>query len=360
MIAAAVAGLPAQDPPAQDPPAQDPQAQGPPAAATPPAVVDGQLVPLDRVVAKVGDDAILHSQILASIHSQIVSREADAGRPLWPQEQQQLFQAGRERLIDEFAMAQAVKTLGLLPPEHVEAILRQRVQEAEDEVVKQFGTQTAFGKELQRTGRTWDSWQRDTRRSEEFQLGRELTVYGRMQNQLNLFIRPKMLREFYERHREFYVYGSRCTFEAVKVDASRDPQRAMAVAQAAAELWRQQDIDGRQLAARSQQQQQPPVVDVVATGRTYRHEPGIEVDYKQFMLDFAGTAKAGEVSAPIRDGDGLWLIKVRERVDGRNSAFDEPEVQADIRLRLERQLLEHLYGEAVKRARDRTYVWRSS
>lgn len=340
MLLLAAAALPAQQPPAARP------------------------MLVDRVEAKVGDDAILYSQVMAAIQDDIKVREIERGRPLTPPELQSLFRQAKDALIDRNAMAQAAKTLGILPPERIEDILRERVAAAEAEEVRKFGTQTRFSQELSRENRTWESWRHDTRLLNELQLTRELTVGGRLQNQTNLFITPRMLREFYDQHRGDYVYDARCRVDVLRIDASGGLEAAKTVAAAAAAMWREQSIDSRQLAEKMQAQQASsgqPVVPVSPAGGPYQVSADLRKTMRpalaEFFLGFADSHQQGDVSEPLQDENNLWLAKIVDRLEGRNSGFDDPEVQASLRHRLETLLIHHLTNEAIKRARDRTYVW---
>lgn len=327
-----------------------------------PAPPPGEYVPIDRVESKVGDDAILMSRVRAMIAPDIRVKQQLKGGPLSASELNDYYQRGRGKLEDQYAMAQAAKTLGILPPDRIEALLQSRLDEAEAEEVRKFGTTARFAQALTRQNRTWESWRRDTRMQEELALTKELAVYGRLQNQANLFITPRMLRELYDYLKpHLYVTRSSASIAVVRIDASADLQRAGEVAAAASRLWRQENLDGRGLAEKVQQQERDAHRDpaIISFARTVEGiEAGAEQPIPQPLVDFALQHQLGEVSEPIQVGPNLWLAKVIDRVEGRNSGFDDPGVQAELRQKLEGHLFDHLIQVAVERARERTYIWR--
>ncbi|GAB4159387.1 MAG: hypothetical protein Fur0037_26610 [Planctomycetota bacterium] len=321
----------------------------------------GEYVLVDRVDARVGEDPILRSEVLDAAAGDIRVRESELGRPLTPAERQIVLENARERLIDQHALAGAARTLGVLPADRIETILKSRLAEAETEQVRQFGTMTRFAQALSRQHRTWESWRRDTKMVEELRLARELAVVSRVRDQANLFLTPWMMREFYERRKELYVYETRGRIDVLRVGIGSDEARARELARKAARIWRESEIDSRAVAQRCEREFGPGS-EISSVGRIFEISADTRVPFPEplagFATRFVESQPLGAVSDPQKNGTGLWLIKIVDKIEGRNAAFEDPEVQADIRQRLEAQLYDHLAGVAVRKARERTQIER--
>jgi parvulin-like peptidyl-prolyl isomerase len=320
------------------------------AQTTPPRQPDP--VGIDQVVATVGDAAILRSTLTDVAAGRIRVLELDLGRPLREAELAAERNRALEQLIDQHCLAQAAKTLGVYPPSLIEERFQEQLYRAEQEQVRQLGgSYQRWSQELRQQGKTWQTFEREQRLEVMGELTKQIAIYDRLQNQRNLFITPRMMRDFYRENREqLYVHGPRVTLGVVAFLAGTDPDASTEQARAAAGLWRQEGLSSAELAARC------------PGARAPGDETGIGQDSKQalkpFMRDFALGQPAGTVSEPIREGGAIWLLKVLERQEGRNDPFEDAAVQADIRRRLEAQVVEVLLFQAIQRSRARTHVWR--
>src|SRR5262245_58295188 len=114
------------------------------AAATAPAQTTPidlkTLVPLDRVVATVNDAVILNSEVLTLTAGKVRTREEELKRRLTPEEIGRLFAAMLESKIDQHALAQAAKTLGIIPPDRVESFLQEQLRDEERDQIRELGT----------------------------------------------------------------------------------------------------------------------------------------------------------------------------------------------------------------------------
>jgi hypothetical protein len=319
-------------------------AQDPPGDRPPKPVEERRFVLVDRVVATVGDTAILQSKVMQTAAGDIRNREQQNGGRLNRNTMDFLFGMALERLIQQYQLAQAVKTLGILPPSRVEEIIQAEVQDAEKEQVRLLGSHQKLSEELVRQGRTWQSFERDTRLEKSSELTEQMTVQSRLQNQRNLFISPKMLRDFYNANQKDYVFGPHASLAVVQFVGD-----AAGKAPAAAKEWRDLDKTADEM-AKQYGARAPKLLAL-----EHINEASVS-GLKTFMVRFALDHPQGTVSDPIVDEGTTWVLKVIERIDGRNGQFDDPEVQANLRHRLEDEVYHILKMQAVLRAGDRTYV----
>ena len=306
------------------------------------------VVLVDRIVATVGDAAILQSRVIETAAGELRSRQQELGRPLEKEERAVILRTSLERLIDQHAMAQAAKTLGVIPPSQVEAIFQHDLAEAEREQVRQFGSYQKLSEEFARRNLTWAAFERDQRLERMSELTEQMAVYSRISNQQNLFITPRMMLELYKENVQAFVYGPRVTLGVVAFVGLDDANRTRA-AEAAA-LWRTEPLRAAELASRFPDHATAQKDVVGLSEETKDKVPA-------FLADFGLKSAVGTVSEPAVRGSTLFVAKVLEVVAGRNGRFEDPEVQAQLRTRLEGLVLSGMRRQAVARSRMRTHTW---
>lgn len=307
-------------------------------------------VPIDQVIATVGDAAILRSTVDQAAAGEIRSREQELGRPLTDNELAIVRTRVLQRLIDQHCLAQAAKTLGVFPPSRIEEMFQEELKKIEREQVRQLGSMQRFSQELRDQRKTWDTFAREQRLETMSSLTEQFAVYGRLNNQRNLFITPRMMRDFYRANRDLlYVYGPQARLGSVAFLVRGDAAASLEQARQAADTWRAEDLSSAELAARFPGARPQP--DEVGIGSPLKS--GLKATWRDFALG----NPTGTVSDPIREGDVIWVLKVLEQLAGRDSPFEDEAVQADIRRRLEQQVVELLKTQAILRSRLRTHVW---
>src|SRR5262245_53187887 len=95
-------------------------------------------VPIDRVAATVNDTVILHSDVVTLSSSEVRVDEAEKGRKLTQQELERILARSLNSLIERAALAQAAKTLGVLPPDRVEEYIQQSLREDENSQMREL------------------------------------------------------------------------------------------------------------------------------------------------------------------------------------------------------------------------------
>jgi|KBSSwiStaDraftv2_1062776.scaffolds.fasta_scaffold115154_2 hypothetical protein len=306
------------------------------------------LVPLDKVVATVNDAVILNSEVLTLTAPMVQSLEKQVRRPVTREEVFHLYMQNLERKIDTHALAQAAKTLGIIPPDRVESFLQEQLRDEERDQIRELGTYQKLSEERlrQSSGSSWQSIVRDQRVSKLADLTRGLTTM-RLQNQRNLLITPRGMRYYYRRHNDQFVHGSRALLGVVAVMGTDGTTTAAEIADA----WRDHDLMPEELvrrfAARGACNADVFVIDD-SSKKTRRADE----------VAFALAGPAGSVSAPIEREGSYRVWKVLEYLPQRNDPFDDADVQREIRDRMEREVIDQLMLQTVKRARERTQVWR--
>jgi hypothetical protein len=299
---------------------------------------------VDAVVATVNDSAIMWSTVQTAASGEI-SAETERLGPLPPARRDQIQRQHLEREIRRHRMAQAAKTFGPLSPEQVEQLLQEQFDRDRQEQMRDLGSLHEFSRQLQRTGRTWPTHMREQRIEKLFDFAEELSVGRRLQRQTNLFVTPRMMRETYSRLLDWFVHDAEAKIVQVSFlgpDAARN-------AEAAAEVWRKEAIDARELAKRF-----PQALPI-----------GVEVDVASLSAEFEALrrfALAGPldaVSAPIPVGTAVNIAKITHFRAARNGRFQDPDVQAELREFCARRVVAEFREQAYARAEERTQVQRT-
>lgn len=312
-----------------------------PAAAqstTSPAEPPPKPVLVDTVVATVNDSTILRSELVTNIQGWIRTNEARVG-PLSPRDRLVVMSRELDALIDKRCMAQAAKSLGPWTPEQVDQVVRAEIERNKQEQVRDFGSLIALSQELERQGRTWQTAEREQKIDTLYDVAEELSIRRRLQNQQNLYLTPRMLRETYQANVDLFRHGAKAS---VGVILFRGPT-AEADAQAAAGVWRQEALTSRELAARF------PGATALETMLAGSLRPE--------LAEFARQGPAGAVSPPTWHDGVVELAKVLEFVPARDGRFEDPEVQEQVRNLAHQKVFAEFRAQAIKRARQRTEVW---
>lgn len=309
----------------------------PPAPPTAPV----RYYPVDGVVATVNDSAILRSTLVLLTAGRVRQHEASFG-PMSSRDRALLANEALRAEIDRHRMAQAALSLGSMPPAQVEQILANEFDRERQARIRDLGSLSEFSRELQRTGRTWQSYEREQRVARLHDVAQEFGVYQRLAKQQNLFLTPRMLRDTYAENRSFFVREAAAKIEVVQFTGPDSAPEAAAAAAA----WRAEVVDASALAAR------------YPSARSLG-----ELTARSLAAEFAAVtafALAGPVDAvsdPIPVRDALFVAKVKEFSPGRNGRFEDPAVQEELRNLCLQRVIGEFRQQALERARQRTEVW---
>ncbi|MCA8964998.1 MAG: peptidyl-prolyl cis-trans isomerase [Planctomycetes bacterium] len=295
---------------------------------------------VDTVIATVNNDVIMLSELRTQAVGEVRTLEAQQGRRLTPEERGFVLQRELTKLINNHTMAQAAKTLGLAAPDMIESLFQDELRRAAAEQVRNLGTEQKFSQELQRQGRTWQSFEREQRVEKMRQFAEELAIYSRLQKQQNLFLTPRMMRELYEREIDRFVRPSLAIVSAVVFRGDDAPAQAAK----AIEFWRTNELSSRELADRYPG---ATAIGEIDAGTLVPELP---------LAKFALAGPQGAVSAPIPFQGGLQVAKVVRFIEARNASFGDPDVQTELRRIGLDQVVAELRQQALARAAARTEV----
>ncbi len=298
----------------------------------------GQCV--DTVIATVNNDVIMLSELRTQVGIEVGRIENEQRRRLSSEERAFVLQREMTKLINNHTMAQAAKTLGLAAPDIIESLFQDELRRETAEQVRNLGTEQKFSQELQRTGRTWQSFEREQRVIKMRQFAEDLAIFSRLQKQQNLFLTPRMMRELYQREIQRFVRPSLAIVSAV-VFRGDD---AAAQAEQAIEYWRTAEVDSRQIAQR--------FPGGTAIGEIDASTLVPELPLARFAL----AGPEGAVSTPIPFQGGLQVAKVVRFHAARNASFADPDVQNELRIIGLEQVIGELRQQALARAAARTEV----
>ncbi len=309
--------------------------------AAPPAQNRGTLV--DAVIATVNDSAIMWSSVQTAAASRIRAEVEKLGTTLSPALVGQIRDHTLEQEILRHRMAQAAKSFGPLTPDQVEQLLLESLERDRRDEERDFGSLTEYTRQLQRSGRSWPSHLREQRIEKLHDFAEQLSVSRRLARQTNLFVTPRMLRETYQQMVDYFVHPA----EARIVQIAFLGPDAKAHAEAAAEAWRKEPLDVRELAARFQPAQ--PIAVVNAASLTAQLDA---------LRTFALAGPENAVSSPIAVGDAFHVARVVQFAAARNGRYEDPEVQAELRRICAERVIVEFQQQAYARARERTQVHR--
>jgi hypothetical protein len=175
-----------------------------------------------------------------------------------------------------------------------------------------------------------------------------MAVGARLQNQLNLFITPRMMREAWRQSQA--SLASTMAIVAVVGFSGRD-DKTRALAEEAARVWRAEQIPAPELAARFRDRVATSQMTVaLASSNPPR-------DLPKELVDFGLAGPLGTVSEPFAAETSFQVWKVTDYSGGQQKSFDDPETQVQLRRLLEARVVDKLRDDALRRCMARTQPW---
>lgn len=297
---------------------------------------------VDRVVATVNDSAILESNLRAVSAGPIAAHITQYGG-ITPNDRMAILQTSLQRMIDDYRLAKAAASLGPLSPEQVDQIVQSELDRARIAQERDMGV-NEMSRELKRTNRTLATEQNERRIDHQKKLAEDMTVGRRLARQANLYVTPRMLREMYQETRStFFEREAKARVVQLRFTGPDAQQRA---AEAAA-LWRKDGLDLRQLAAR--------FPGALVIGEMSVDELASDLTA---LRQFALAGPEGAVSEPVSRGGDFLVARVTQFTSERHGRFEDPDVQRELQQLCTNIVVREFRGEVLKRAKDRTEVWR--
>jgi hypothetical protein len=310
-----------------------------------------RLVLIDGVAATVNDTVILQSQITSVVQGDIRVREARTGTKLTEEQRAALMQAGRWQLVQRAALAQGAKTLGLVPSQRIDEIVQDMIREDERQQQRDFGSLMRWSEDWARQNLTYDSYEREQRTAKMYELTQQIAVNARLQNQLNLFITPRRMRNAW-RQSQAAIASNRAVVAVVGFSGRDDKARALA--EEAARVWRAEQLTGPELQARFRDRVATSQMTVLLSSSTPQR------DLPKELVAFGLAGPLGNVSEPFAAETSFQVWKVMDYAGGEQKSFDDPETQVQLRRMLEAQVIDQLREDALVRCMLRTQPWMPS
>lgn len=349
-----VGATPAQQSGSANPP-QEPASGGPTSVQGPPrAPAISEPTRLERVVAIVGDSAILERELRELVDARYEALVA-GGRAV---DRKALRRETLQQLVDRNTLAQGARTLGIIEPERVDAWLDQQMAKFEREQTEAFGSYGKMKADLDAQNRSWETMIRDQEIQKLHDITRWTYRNHKLQDQVELFITPKEMKQYFLLNLDRYQFGPRAQASQLafpKGDGEASRQTALDAATKAAVHWREQGVTQEAVTERA--------------GASVLQRPDLEnlsnddVERLGDRATFALGQDRGTVSDPLETGSAFWVLKVVDRAPGQHEdltpdeVFLEPGVQSQIRRELESRLYGALDRQSVLRSQIRTYVW---
>jgi peptidyl-prolyl cis-trans isomerase SurA len=276
---------------------------------------------VDRIVAVVGDSAIVHSQI----QEQLFQLQAEGTElPEDPAQLRALEREVLEGLVNQLLLVQAAEADTLVTVS--EARVDQALQETWDEQVRRFGTEARLREAVEAQGMSMTQYRSGLRNQLRQRLLLERYIQGKRQQARFISVDESEVREFFEQQR--HQLGDRpatVTFEQAII-FSEPSDSAKAVARDEAEGILQRLRDGE---------------DFAELARRFSHDPGSrqrggELGWHrrgdglvEEFEDVAFRLRPGQVSGVVETPFGAHIIKV-ERARGAERKIHHILIAADV------------------------------
>lgn len=297
------------------------------------------------VVATVNDSAILLSELRSVTNGTVRSLNAQ-GRQLSPRDEQLLMMRELGKLIDKRRMALSIHSMGIYTPEQIDGYVKSVLEQERQEKQRDVGSMLALSQALKDDGQTWPTYEREQRLEKLHEFADDATVRRRLgSSNGTLFLTPRMLRETYEREKNAFVHAPRWRAGVVEFDGPEAKDHAASAAAA----WALQPLSPRELAANYPDGHS--LGDVGDEGLAEHLKP---------VAEFAQKGPAGTVSPPIEIRGSFFVVKVLQYLPAENGRFEDPEVQARLRVVLQNRVRAEFEKQALDLAEDRTVVWKST
>lgn len=299
---------------------------------------------VDMVVATVNDSAILLSELRSVTIGSIRSLRA-SGRIVSPSDEGLLLLRELSGLVDKRRLALSIHSMGIYTPEQIDGYLKSVLEQERLEKQRDVGSMLGLSQALKEEGRTWPTYEREQRLEKLGEFAEDATVRRRLgSSNGSLFLTPRMLRETYERDKAQFVHDAR--WRVAMIEFTGPDARDHAIGAAAS--WSLQASTAREMAATF-----PGARSLGETG-----DEGL-ADHLQPVAEFAKKGPAGAVSPPLEIRGSWYVVRVLQYLPAENGRFEDPEVQARLRMVLQNRVRTEFEKQAIERAEDRTVVWKS-
>ncbi|HEY6009138.1 MAG TPA: peptidylprolyl isomerase [Geobacteraceae bacterium] len=284
--------------------------------------------PISGIAAVVNDEVITTYDV--NRHYALLLKEAEKKAPLGDEARAALRTTALDQLIDKTLVGQKIRELNV-------KVSEEEVRQSIEDVKKQNNlTQEALEAALRTQGLTFDQYKEQLR--EQLERLRLMSQEVRAKIQVG----EKEIRDYYETNRARFAeedrFHARHIFFRVKNDA---PPEEVKKVMATAFTVLQEARTGKDFAALAKQYSDDPAAanDGGELGTFRKGEMLPEIEGAVLVL------KPGEVSDIVTTPAGLHIIKLEERIAGKQKTFDE--VKSDIEDLLYKQKSEERFTQWI-------------
>ncbi|MHC4078101.1 MAG: hypothetical protein ACYST0_06630 [Planctomycetota bacterium] len=305
-------------------------------------------MPLDRVLATVNRKAILLSQLRPEFLARVAGIEgAEGRRRLAYDERKSIMMRLLDEDIEEAKRTEAAKTLGNHSPMEIQAWL-ERYQKAEMERhIKRWGSLNKFRRELDKFGTSAFALEEEVRTRALKQLAVQ-DMFRHMGDQQALLVTPKEMYKLWKKVRPRRRRAPGTVVSMVTLGRGTGPKRPELARKLATE-WARSDASAAEMAAKYGGTALP---DKRVTGAA--NDPSLP-----WIREFAASAKADDVSAPMARRDGsLWVLKAVQKDPGDDYAFADPAVQRALRIQIWDREVRQLRLRQQRRSSGQLRIWK--
>ena len=294
---------------------------------------------VDGVVATVGSDAILHSDVVQEIMPMMQSLNADAGTPEEKAKRaEELFRQGLEQAIEYHILHREAVALGVEVPED-------EVERRMTQMRKQYGTTEAFQQALAESGHTMSDFRDRLRRQ---MMAISVSMSKRRQFEREAVISESDIAQFYQDNLDEFRYPARYRVRRIFIQAPSAPEERDA-AREKLEGIRGSLAQGEDFAEMAKTHSDGP--EAAEGGMIGWVRPG---DLVEALDSAVATLPVGEVSDVLETEYGLHLLKIEEVESGGVLSLEE--ARSDIEPLLRQQRGEERYRQWMNTLRRRSNV----
>ena len=258
--------------------------------AAAPAYVDG-------VVAIVGREPILHSEIMQEIMPMVQTlRTTVVAEEEFTRQFEELFRTTLEQAIEHAILYQEAQTMGVEVPED-------EIERRVTQVRKEYESAEAFQKALEEAGHTVSDFRARMRRQ---MMAIMVSMNRRRQFEREAVVSESDLAQYYHDHQEEFRYDARYRARRIFLQAPREPDEREKVRQRLVAL-RQEIEEGADFAAAATQHSNGPEAD--EGGLIGWVRPGDLVESLEIALT---SLEPGQISDIVETEYGLHLLKLEE------------------------------------------------
>src|SRR5262249_16805778 len=229
--------------------------------------------------------------------------------------------APRRQLIAGGGRAGAPSPLGIAPPQRIDEIVQEMMREDERQQQRDFGSLMRWSEAWAQQNLTYDTYEREERTAKMVELTKQMAIGGRLQNQLDLFITPRMMRDTW-RPNPANLASPQAIVGVVGFGGRDDKTRALA--EEAARVWRAEPLTASELAARFRDRAATSQMTVVVSSSN--RPRGLQKE----LIDFGLAGPPGHVCEPVPAESPFQVWKGNDYAGRQRKAFDQPETQVRV------------------------------